>query len=138
MRPAGLDDVPDFALFRAQHIAQMFERRREIALHTQGGTDMNRRRDRVIAALSHVDMIVRVHRLAQPPCRQRCNHFVGVHVRAGARARLEYVDGKVLIVPARSDICSGGVDGLGDLRIEQLEDECWHVPPACLTRRALR
>jgi len=103
MRPAGLDDAPDFALFRAQHIAQMFERRHQFALDTQSGTDVNRGRDRVIAALTHVDMIVRVHGLAQPPRGQRGNHFVGVHVRAGARTGLENIDGEVLIVAARGD-----------------------------------
>jgi hypothetical protein len=66
-------------------------------------------------------MVVRMHGLAEAAGGERGDDLVRIHVRAGARARLEIVDGEVLIVTARDNLGRGRIDGLGDLRIQQLE-----------------
>ena len=58
--------------------------------------EMDGRREDVVRALAHVDVVVRMHVLAG----ERRDHLVRVHVRARARAGLEDVDRELVVVLA--------------------------------------
>ena len=75
-----------------------------------GGEDVVRR-------LAHVHVIVRVGALAG----EVGDHLVRVHVRGGAGAGLEDVDGKLVVVVAGGDGVAGGGDPLGVIGVEQAE-----------------
>ena len=66
--------------------------------------DMNRGRHHVIAALTHVHMVVRMHGTGQSARRERGNHLVGIHIAAGARTRLEYIQRKLLGMGATGNV----------------------------------
>ncbi len=121
MRAPRLYNGADFALLRAQHIAQMLQRGHQVTANSQRRTHMNSGRNDVVAALAHVDVIVRMHGATETARGERCDHFVRVHVRARARAGLENVNGKLRIMLAGLDIGRRGVDGARDLGIQQLE-----------------
>ena len=98
MRAAGLVDLRPILLFLPQHV--------DAALRAPGTTracacdqraQMDGARDHVVAALAHVDVIVRMHRLAERLAREVRDHLVDVHVGAGAAARLEHVDRKLIV-----------------------------------------
>ena len=104
MRAAGLDRVAEFGGSSAQDRAQVFERRQQTLVQQQRGGDMDRGRHHVVAALTHVHLIVRVHGSRQRPRRQGCDHLIGVHVAAGAGSGLKHVDGEMLVVSARGHL----------------------------------
>ncbi len=79
--------------------------------------EMHGRREDVVRALAHVDVVVRVHVLAG----ERGDHLVRVHVRARARAGLEDVDRELVVVLALGDRIAGGGNPLRLLGIEQPE-----------------
>ena len=60
---------------------------------------MDRRRNGVVTALAHIDMIVGADRLPTAARGQGGDNLVGVHVGACAGASLEHVDGKMLQMP---------------------------------------
>ena len=57
---------------------------------------MNRRGNAVVTALTSIHMIVRADRFLQCAGGQRGQHFVGIHIGAGAGTGLKYVQRKVL------------------------------------------
>ncbi len=121
MRAARLHDVADFLFLGGERLARVLQRRDQVFRHGDGGADVNRRRNDVVAALAHVDVIVRVHGPTETRRRQTRDHFVRVHVGARARARLEHVDGELRIVLVRSDFCRGRIDRTGDIGLQQIE-----------------
>jgi hypothetical protein len=76
-------------------------------------------RNRVVAALPHVDLVVGVHGALEVRARQRGDHLVGVHVRAGAGAGLEHVYRELCVVRPGDDLGGRGFDRRGDSRIEE-------------------
>ena len=99
VRAAGLDDAAELLLALAEHSGQMLQRRQQLLVQQQRRADVDRRRDHIVAALAHVDVIVRMHRLARAR-RQVRDHLVGVHVGAGAGAGLKHVDRELRVVAA--------------------------------------
>ena len=79
--------------------------------------EVDGRREDVVRALAHVDVVVRVDVVTG----ERCDHLVGVHVRARARAGLEDVDRELVVVVAVGDRVAGGGDPLGLLGVQQPE-----------------
>jgi hypothetical protein len=67
-------------------------------------------RDDVVAALTAVDVIVGVHRIAQHAGGEGRDHLIGVHVGAGAGAGLENVHGEMGHVIAGQQFLAGGHD----------------------------
>ena len=60
MRPAGLDDRPEFLLPRHERGVETFERGQQLLLDGDRGRQLERRRDRVVRALAAVDVVVGV------------------------------------------------------------------------------
>ena len=60
------------------------------------GREVDGGRERVVARLRGVDLVVRVHLPPEPAARERGDHLVDVHVRRGARPGLEDVDGELV------------------------------------------
>ncbi|CSA45951.1 Uncharacterised protein [Vibrio cholerae] len=56
----------------------------QLLLNIDGRTDLDCCWDHIITALSHVDMIVWTHRIAQLTRGEGGNHLIGVHIGAGA------------------------------------------------------
>ncbi len=121
MRAAGLDDPCEVALPGAQHLGQVLERWHELAAHRECGAHMDGGRNHIVAALAHVDMVIGMHRAAEPPARQRRDDLVGIHVAAGSRAGLKDVDGELLIVHPGRHLRRGLLHRLRYLRLEELE-----------------
>ncbi|MGY3680073.1 hypothetical protein ACVWXU_003696 [Streptomyces sp. TE33382] len=66
-------------------------------------------------------MVVGVDLTAQALGGERGDDLVGVHVGRGAGARLEHVDGEVLVPPAPGDLRRGLPDRSGDVRVQHPE-----------------
>ena len=60
--------------------------------------NVHTRRNNIVAALTHVDMIIGMHLRAEMLSRQTRDNFVSIHIGAGAGARLKHIDRKVLII----------------------------------------
>ena len=59
---------------------------------------MNRRRNNIVGALPHVDMVIGMHLAsAVDHWRQVRDYFVGIHIAACTGTRLEYVHRKMRI-----------------------------------------
>ena len=71
----------------------------------------------VVRRLPEVDVVVGMDVLAG----EACDHLVRVHVRRGARARLEDVDRKLVVELAGGHAVGGGGDALRLVRVEQAE-----------------
>src|SRR5471030_1328973 len=93
---AGFDVMMNLLGLVLDHLHQMHQRRQQLLVQRQCGTDVDGGRNDVVAALAAVDVIVGVHRLAEQSAGQGGDHFVGVHVGAGARASLEDIHREVL------------------------------------------
>src|ERR1700680_4544284 len=98
MRASGLHHRADFSLFAQQDRADMLEGWNKRALNSQCRTHVDGRRNDVIAALTHIDMIVRVHRAPEPASGEARDYLVSVHIGARARASLKDVDWELRIV----------------------------------------
>ena len=85
--------------------------------NSDGSTDMHASRYHVIAALAHVDVIVRVHVLTQDFGGQVRNHFVCVHVRTRPRPGLENVDREVLVMLTVNDLQGRILDRNGEVAL---------------------
>ena len=78
---------------------------------------------RIVGALAHVDMVVRVNRsLASKLSSHNLDGSVGddlvdVHVRLGSRSGLEDDEGEVVDEFTRDDLVRGLADGIGDLLV---------------------
>src|SRR5213596_4168183 len=62
--PADLDDLPKLLRFGFDRGMQFFQSRNETVFQLLRCADMDRRRNHVVARLSHVDVIVRMDRFA--------------------------------------------------------------------------
>ena len=111
MSAARLDDVVDRFGFAIDRIPQVFEARDKRFGDLKIRADVDGRRDHVVAALPHVDVIVGVHLPPELPGRQRGDHLVGVHVGAGPRSGLENVERKVSVVVTTLDFLGRFLDG---------------------------
>ena len=67
-------------------------------MNTHCRTDMNAGRYHVIAALTHIDVVVGMHLGAELLGGQSGDDLVRIHVGTGAGAGLEDIDGKMLVV----------------------------------------
>ncbi len=65
---------------------------------------MNAGRYDVIAALTHIDIVIWMHIGAELFACQAGDNLIGIHVGAGAGAGLEDVDGELLVV---GSLCDG-------------------------------
>ncbi|EMA65853.1 30S ribosomal protein S5 [Halorubrum kocurii JCM 14978] len=126
VRPAGLDDAVERRLLRLQLGVERFERRHEVLLDGLERRDVHRGRDHVVRGLPVVDVVVRVD---DPVADLRArdlggavgDDLVGVHVRGGARAGLEHVDGELVVVLARDDLVGGGDDRVGGVVVDEVQ-----------------
>ncbi len=109
MGSAGLDHIAEVIRAPCEHLAQALERRQQMLGEQQCRTEVNRRRHHVVAALSHVHMIVRMHRHPERTGRKRRDHLVGVHVAAGAGAGLKHIDRELIVVAALGDFQRRGL-----------------------------
>ena len=123
VRASGLDDLADVADAAADDRGQIRERRQQVLLDRQQGAEMNRRRNHVVRALAHVDVIVRMHGDAGIAARDVGDHLVGIHVAAGAGAGLEHVDRELRVVPAFGDFERRLLDCRGARGVEGVEVE---------------
>jgi hypothetical protein len=114
VRAARLDHTGDFAGFGLDRDSQMVESRQQLPRQLERRGDVDCRRDRIVAALAHVDVIVGVHGRAERSRRKPRNDLVCVHVGARAGARLEHVDREVLRVHTVCDLERARLDGRGD------------------------
>ena len=117
VRPARLDDVVELLGLLLQRRGQRLEGGKQVVLDLAERREVDGRGEDVVRALAHVDVVVRVHVVAG----ERRDHLVRVHVRARARAGLEDVDRKLVVVLALGDRVAGGGDPLGLLGVEQAE-----------------
>ena len=91
--------------------SEQVERRQQAIFAFQSGTDMNRCRDRIVAALPHIDVIIRAHLLSGDPTCQGRHDFIHVHVGTGARAGLEDIDRELFKMPAFQNFARSRLDG---------------------------
>jgi len=120
MRSARLDYRLPLPRLARQRLVQHLESRNQVPHGGFRGGDVRGGGEGVVRRLRHVDVVVGVHGHAVLPGDAR-DHLIGVHVRTGARAGLEHVDGELLVVQAVGDLACGRDDGVGLLRREQAE-----------------
>ena len=65
MGAAGLHHIGELDTARRQHLPQPPQSRLQMLIQHQGSRDVNRGRHDIIAALAHVDLVVRVHGSSQ-------------------------------------------------------------------------
>ncbi len=119
--PAGLDDRVGLAGLFFEHAREVRERRQQALLDAERGADMNAGRNHVIAALAHVDVIVRMHLGAELFACERGDDFVGVHVGAGAAAGLKNVNRKMPVMLTGGHLERSFLDGHGRFRGQQAQ-----------------
>ena len=124
MGAAGLHDTPVPLRLCLPRIDQTCQLRHQFVPEKVDSRQVQGRRDRVIARLTEVHVIVRVYEgvftdlTAELLVRQVCDHLVHVHVRGGARSGLEHVKGKLILKLARSDFGCRAPDGVGFLLVQ--------------------
>jgi hypothetical protein len=119
----GLDDLADVTDAATDHRAEICECRQQVLLDGEQCAQMDRGRNHIVRALAHVDVIVGMHCDAGIAAGEVRDHLVGIHVGAGARAGLEYVEREVCVVPAFRHFERGLLDGCCPLGIETVEVE---------------
>ena len=87
-------------------------------LDLQTDADVDGSRDHIVGALAHVDVIIGMHRIAQLLGGEMGDHFIGIHVGAGARTGLEHINGKLIVMFAVGDLFRTLLDGGCDLSIK--------------------
>ena len=103
MGAPDLDDSPEFFRLCSKRAVQFFQRRKETVLELFRRADVNRRWNHVVARLTHVDVIVRMNRIARADWLARelaatiRDHLVRVRVRARAGTGLENIERKMLV-----------------------------------------
>jgi hypothetical protein len=82
VRPAGLDNIVRFLGPAAEHELEMVQRGNQRFVDEQIGRDVDRRRNHVVAALAHVDVVVGMDRPIQYGNLGSAagDHLVRVHV----------------------------------------------------------
>jgi hypothetical protein len=117
VRPTRLDDVVELTRLRLERRRQLVERRQEAVDELVEGGEVHSRREDVVRRLAHVHVVVRMHALAG----EDGDDFVRVHVRRGPRARLEHVDGKLVVELAVRDAIRGSGDPLCLVLVEETQ-----------------
>ncbi len=118
---AGLDHGLGFLLAARDGLHQVIQARQQGIVHLGNGAQVDGRGNHVVAALAHVDVVVGVDRLAAVVGGQARDHLVHVHVGAGAGTRLEHVHGELIHMGAAKYFITGGLDGLGPIRVQQAQ-----------------
>ncbi len=121
MGATRLDGRADLVRFAADSGFQVLHCRQQLFLCRQAAGNVDCRREDVVGRLAEVDVVVGVHDGTRALCSQVGDHFVRVHVGAGARARLKHVDRELPVMLSLGDFVSSLCDGLRDARLEQSE-----------------
>ncbi len=111
----GFDDGRPLLRLGLQRSGEVGQRRHQVGDDALGRGHVDGGREDVVGRLRSVDVVVRVHLAAQGLSRQGGQHLVGVHVRAGARPGLEYVDREVPVDLTRGHLLGRRRDRSGDL-----------------------
>ena len=120
VRAAGLHEVVELGGLGLQRRRELFQRRHQVAGRRHRRGDMDRGRERVVAGLAGVDLVVGVD--VDPGLRgESGEHLVHVHVGRGAGAGLEDVDRERVDVLTLHDRGRGVTDRLCLLGCEDLE-----------------
>src|SRR4051812_6854931 len=123
MRAAGLDDVVEFAPLRGERDAKRFERGEE-SVELRETRETNVGWNRVVRALRHVDVIVRMHRLvlaalsAEQLVRAIGEHLVYVHVVRRTGSGLIWIDDKLIHVLSVQHLVRRGDDRVREPGVE--------------------
>ncbi len=110
---SGLDDRRELGGLGLEGLGEVLERGYEVDRDRPGGGDVDRGRELVVGRERVVDVVIGVDGRAEPFGRQARQHLVGVHVRRGARSRLEHVDRELGVPVAARDLDGAVVDRLG-------------------------
>src|SRR5665213_1971320 len=113
MRAPDLDDVVKLARFPAEFTLQEIEPGQQPVGHGFDRRDVHGGGKDVVARLSPVDMVVRMHFPAGIRGGQVRDHLVRVHVRRSPAAGLKDVHHEVFIVPALRHFGCRALDGRG-------------------------
>ncbi len=111
----GLDGADVGAGQPAQLGVQVVERGDQLPDDHPAGGQPQRGREHVVRRLGGVDVVVGVHRPAEPLGGHVGQHLVGVHVGARAGAGLEDVEREVVVERAEGHLGRGVVDRRGDV-----------------------
>ena len=123
VRASGLDDVIELSPFGSERITQRLECAQQ-PVELRQRRQANVRRDRVVGALRHVHVIVRMHGGVRPPLPAEQligavrEHFVHVHVVRGPRAGLVRIDDELIRVLASKHFIRCLYDGIGETCVE--------------------
>ena len=109
MRTSGLHRVGELRGLGLERRGQPVECGDEVIAHRERRSDVDAGRERVVAALRGVDLVVGMD-LDTGARSQVGDHLVGVHVGAGARAGLEDVERELAVVLAAHDRVGRGDD----------------------------
>ena len=115
--PAGLDVVGELVALAVQGGDERVDGGQQVHRGLLERGEVDGGWEDVVGRLTHVDVVVRVGAVAG----EVGDHLVGVHVRGGAGAGLEDVDGELVVVLAAPDRVAGGGDPLGVIGVEQPE-----------------
>ena len=126
MRAADLDDLVELAGFAAECLVELGQGREKLPLDGFRSGNMNGGWNDVIARLSQVHVVVRVHQFAASGAAEQFgrpvrNDFVRIHVRRRARAGLKNINRKFGVQPPVNDFGRGPNDGVRRFFIEQLQ-----------------
>ena len=122
MRPARLDDSFILLHQTLEGRGELVDRRQELVLDGDDGGDVHCRRERVVRALRHIAMVVRMQKLlARNLIAAIRQHLVDVHVRLRAAARLPHGEREVPVQITREDFVRRLRDGVTALLVEPPE-----------------
>ena len=116
---SGLDNLIECFCLGVDRVPQVLQAGQQRCGRFEIRADVNGGGDHVVAALTHVDVVVRMDLAAQFSGRQRRNDLVGVHVCAGARAGLEDIERELVVVAAVGDFVRGVFNGPGHVGLHQ-------------------
>jgi hypothetical protein len=120
--------LPHSSAFGVQRVGQQFQAQASKSfLDFAGNRHVNRRGERVVRALSHVHVVVRVDRLlGQEPIaatdldRPIRDDLVDVHVARRAGTGLKHVDGKLAVEFSIGHLATGGQQRFDLLRLKRI------------------
>ena len=123
--PADLDDfVPALGL-GLQDISEPAESGNQRFVNTDGDGNMNRGGKRVVGALPHVDVVVRMDRLLHFEAistggfdRSIRNDLIAIHIAGGSRSGLENINREFAVEPAGNDFLGGVQHRINLLSVE--------------------
>ncbi|GAA3086471.1 hypothetical protein GCM10020254_33630 [Streptomyces goshikiensis] len=121
MRAAGLDHLGELGGLALQGGREVLQGRDQLAGDGGRRGDVDGGREHVVGALRGIDVVVGVDLAAEPLGGQGGDHLVDVHVGRGPGARLEHVDGEVLVPAALGDLGGGGADRLGEVLVHHTQ-----------------